>query len=177
VTGAQGAVGKSRTAPEGSLLPSLPGRARSPPLGHNLPLYGSARWDSIDAARLSRLRLFPKGLVAFDFSVAPFGVRSAIVQTHRIWWYYGSPEGLSVPHRTLHRLVEEEQQQDGGVFGPDDIAIMTKAFDLLLAECKLTDRTGPVVTMVAKLVIELVRNGERDPEKIRQKIIGRVNSL
>jgi hypothetical protein len=84
---------------------------------------------------------------------------------------------LSVPHRTLHRLVEEEQQQGGGVFGPDDIAIMAKAFDLLLAECKLTDRTDPVVTMVAKLVIELVRNSERDPEKIRQKIIGGVKSL
>jgi hypothetical protein len=31
--------------------------------------------------------------------------------------------------------------------------------------------------MVAKLVIELVRNGERDPEKIRQKIIGGVKFL
>jgi hypothetical protein len=52
-----------------------------------------------------------------------------------------------MPHQTLLKLVKEEQQQEGGVFGPEDIAIMTEAFDLLLAEFKLVNRTGPVVTM------------------------------
>jgi hypothetical protein len=27
--------------------------------------------------------------------------------------------------------------------------------------------------MIAKLVIELVRNGERDPEKLREQVLGR----
>jgi hypothetical protein len=31
------------------------------------------------------------------------------------------------------------------------------------------DRNDPVVVMTAKLVIEILRNGERDPEKIRQQ--------
>jgi hypothetical protein len=82
-----------------------------------------------------------------------------------------------VPRQTLFSLVKEEQQQEGGLFGPDDIAIMTKAFDLLLTDFKLVDRKDPVVTMVAKLVIEFVRNGERDPDKIRQQVTGRVKSL
>jgi hypothetical protein len=75
-----------------------------------------------------------------------------------------------VPLQTLVRLVKEEQ---AGVFDPEDIAIMATAFDRLLADLKLVDRADPVVTMVAKLVIELVRNGERDPERIRQRVLGR----
>jgi hypothetical protein len=75
-----------------------------------------------------------------------------------------------VPLRTLVRLVKEE---DGGVFGPEDIAVMATAFDRLLADFKLVDRNDPIVTMLAKLVIEMVRTGERDPERIRQQVVGR----
>jgi hypothetical protein len=74
-----------------------------------------------------------------------------------------------VPLQTLVRLVKE---QDGGVFGPEDIAVMATAFDRLLADYKLVDRNDPIVTMLAKLVIEIVRNGERDPERIRQEVLG-----
>ena len=72
-----------------------------------------------------------------------------------------------MPQQTLLRLVKEEQQE-GGVFDPEAIAVMTKAFDALLADFKLTNRDDPVVTMLAKLVIEIVRNGERDPERVRR---------
>jgi hypothetical protein len=75
-----------------------------------------------------------------------------------------------VPLQTLARLVKEE---DGGVFDPEDIVVMATAFDRLLADLKLVDRNDPVVRMLAKLVIELVRNGERDPDKIRQQVVGR----
>jgi len=64
------------------------------------------------------------------------------------------------------------QGGDGGVFGPEDIAVMATAFDGLLADYKLVDRNDPIVTMLAKLVIEIVRNGERDPERIRQEVLG-----
>jgi hypothetical protein len=74
-----------------------------------------------------------------------------------------------MPLQTLVRLVKE---QDGGVFDPEDIAVMATAFDLLLADFKLVDRDDPIVTMLAKLVIEIVRTGERDPERIRQQVVG-----
>jgi hypothetical protein len=69
--------------------------------------------------------------------------------------------------QTLLRLVKEE---DGGAFDPEDIAIMTTAFDRLLTDFKLVDRDDPVVTMLAKLVIEVVRNGERDLERVRKLV-------
>jgi hypothetical protein len=74
---------------------------------------------------------------------------------------------FGVSLQTLVRLVKE---QDGGVFDPEDIAVMATAFDWLLADFNLTDRNDdPLVTMLARLVIEIVRTGERDPERIRQE--------
>ena len=75
-----------------------------------------------------------------------------------------------VPLQTLIGLVKEE---DGGVLDPEDIAVMATAFDRVLADLKLVDRNDPIVRMLAKLVIELVRNGERDPEKIRRQVVSR----
>jgi hypothetical protein len=73
-----------------------------------------------------------------------------------------------VPLQTLIRLVKEE---DGGVFDPEDIAVMETAFDRLLADFKLVDRDDAAV-MLAKLVIEIVRTGELYPERIRQEVLG-----
>jgi hypothetical protein len=77
-----------------------------------------------------------------------------------------------VATNTFLRLVKEEQQE-GGAFDPDEIAVMTTAFEQILLDLRLTNRDDPVVTMVAKLVIELVRNGERDPEQLRKQVVGR----
>jgi predicted RNase H-like nuclease len=77
-----------------------------------------------------------------------------------------------VPQQTLLRLLKTEEGE-GGVFQPEDVAVMTTAFDGLLADFKLVNRDDPVVTMLAKLVIEMVRTGERDPEQIRKQILGR----
>jgi hypothetical protein len=78
-----------------------------------------------------------------------------------------------MPTQTLFRVVETEQQQEGGSFGPDEIAVMTAALEGILSDFRLKDRDDPVVQMIGKLVIELVRNGERDPIKIRKEILGR----
>ncbi len=75
-------------------------------------------------------------------------------------------------HTTLLRLAQEDQPE-GGAFGPDEIAVMTIAFDKLLLDFKLANRDDPLVRMLAKLVIELVRAGERDPEKLRQQVLGK----
>ena len=49
-------------------------------------------------------------------------------------------EERGVSLQTLVRLVKEE---DGGVFDPEDIAVMATAFDRLLADFKLVDRDDP----------------------------------
>jgi len=78
-----------------------------------------------------------------------------------------------MPIHTFLKLVKTEQEQEGGAFDPDEIAVMTNAFDQVLRDLKLTDRDDPVVTMIAKLIIELVRSGERDPEAVRKQVLGR----
>jgi hypothetical protein len=78
--------------------------------------------------------------------------------------------GWDVPDRALLALLSEERD---GSFGPDEIAAMTTAFDQILHDLDLTDRKDPIIRMVAKLVIELVRSGERDPEVLRKRVVGR----
>jgi hypothetical protein len=78
-----------------------------------------------------------------------------------------------VATQTLFRLVQTEQEEEGGSFGPDEISVMTTAFDQIVRDLNLKDREDPVVEMIAKLVIELVRNRERDPEALRQHVLGK----
>jgi hypothetical protein len=76
-----------------------------------------------------------------------------------------------VPIHTFLRTVKTEQEEEGGVFDPEQVEVMATAFEKVIADLNLKDRDDPIVTMVAKLVIELVRNGERDPEQIRKEIL------
>jgi hypothetical protein len=78
-----------------------------------------------------------------------------------------------MPALTILRFVQTEQEKEGGVFGPEEIAVMAAAFEGILSDFRLKDRDDSVVQMIAKLVIELVRNGERDPIKVRKEILGR----
>ena len=80
-----------------------------------------------------------------------------------------------MPIQTLPRLAESEQEE-GGAFDPDQIAIMTTAFEQALLDLKLTDRDDPVVEMIAKLVIWLVHNGARDPEQVRKEVVGSIGA-
>jgi hypothetical protein len=76
--------------------------------------------------------------------------------------------------QALRTFVQLGHEQDaGGSFGPDEIAVMTAAFEGILHDFRLKDSGDPVVEMIAKLVIELVRNGERDPVEVRKEILGR----
>ena len=77
-----------------------------------------------------------------------------------------------MPRRTFLRLVEEEQEV-GAVFGPEELELMTRVFDQVLVDLKLVKRDDPIVTMVAKVIIELVRRGERDSERLRKEVLGR----
>jgi hypothetical protein len=53
-----------------------------------------------------------------------------------------------------------------GSFGPEEIASMSTAFEAELSKLELVDRSDPKAATVAKLIIELAKNGERDPKKL-----------
>jgi hypothetical protein len=53
-------------------------------------------------------------------------------------------------------------------FGPDDIKILVSAFEEALRELRLVDRTDPATQLVAKRIIDLAQQGERDPIRLRE---------
>jgi len=73
----------------------------------------------------------------------------------------------------------KDEQEEGGSFGPDEIGVMTAAFDQILDDLRLwkrddgssVDRGDPVVTLVAKRIIELAKKGERDPTRLRDSAL------
>jgi hypothetical protein len=65
----------------------------------------------------------------------------------------------------LHRLL------DNHAFGPDEIVILTTAFEGALKTLQLIDRTDPATEMVARKIIQLAGQGVRDPEQLRQMTV------
>jgi hypothetical protein len=61
----------------------------------------------------------------------------------------------------IRALIENDS-----AFGPEDIANLAVAFDAALSKLGLVDRKDPMTMTVAKLIIELAKNGERDPKKL-----------
>jgi hypothetical protein len=76
--------------------------------------------------------------------------------------------GLDVPIGTI--LKNDHS------FGPEDIANLTAAFEAALSRLGLVDRKDPMTTTVAKAIIQLAKDGERDPKKLCDgalKILGK----
>jgi hypothetical protein len=58
-----------------------------------------------------------------------------------------------------------------GAFAPDDIARLVAVFEDCLKELKLTNRDDPATTLVAKAIIEAAKQGERDPNRLREIVL------
>jgi hypothetical protein len=65
----------------------------------------------------------------------------------------------------IYRLL-----QNSG-FEPEHASAMGKAFEEALAVLGLVDRSDPLVDLVAKKVIEIGQQGERDPAHIRDMTV------
>jgi hypothetical protein len=93
-----------------------------------------------------------------------------------------------IPPRTLGRYVEcltHKKVLFGGImpitrllqnasFGPDEIRVLVRAFDEALGTLRV-DRNGPVADALAKKIIELAQQGERDPILLRQHAVRSVS--
>jgi len=62
-----------------------------------------------------------------------------------------------------------EQEQE--IFGPDTVAVLTVALEDTLRQLRLVDRNDPAVTRIAKTIIELAKQGERDPIRLREQAV------
>jgi hypothetical protein len=56
----------------------------------------------------------------------------------------------------------------GQAFDPEHCKVMGAAFEGLLQELGMEDRTDPLCTLVATKIIELGKAGERDPQRLRE---------
>ncbi|MFL6798519.1 MAG: hypothetical protein ACJ8F3_14000 [Xanthobacteraceae bacterium] len=62
-----------------------------------------------------------------------------------------------------------------GVFDPDDIQSIILAFEDALGSLRLVNREDPAVLLVAKVMIELAKAGERDPVVLRDRTLLQVS--
>ena len=65
----------------------------------------------------------------------------------------------------IYRLLQNH------VFDPDTVAVMVTAFEDALRELRLTDRADPATELVARKIIELAERGERDPARLRDRVV------
>jgi hypothetical protein len=65
----------------------------------------------------------------------------------------------------IYRLLKN------GVFGPEDVKVLTTAYEEALRALRLKDRSDPATDMIAKKIIELAQRGERDPVRLREYAI------
>jgi hypothetical protein len=47
------------------------------------------------------------------------------------------------------------------------VSAMVAGFEATLRELKLTDRDDPITELIARLIIDCAKDGERDPIKLR----------
>ena len=51
-------------------------------------------------------------------------------------------------------------------FEQEDVEKLTAAFELASSKLELLDRQDPLAVVLAKFIIELAKQGERDPKKL-----------
>ena len=61
-------------------------------------------------------------------------------------------------------------------FAPDEIKLLVAAFEEALQELQLKDRSDPAAMLVAKRIVEVASQGERDPETLRQLVLKSFNT-
>jgi hypothetical protein len=63
----------------------------------------------------------------------------------------------------IYRLIAN------GSFGPDEIEVMTAAYEDALIDLRVTNRDDPITELIAKSIVNVTATGERDPILIRER--------
>jgi hypothetical protein len=66
----------------------------------------------------------------------------------------------------IYGLVRQE-----AVFSPEEVSVITKAFEAALQNLGLVNRSDPVAETVARKIIDLARMGERDPDRLCAQVL------
>jgi hypothetical protein len=60
---------------------------------------------------------------------------------------------------------------ESGIFGPEELKAIAAAFEAARERLGLTDRTDPATIMLAKLTIELAKQGQFTATSLRNRIL------
>jgi hypothetical protein len=58
-----------------------------------------------------------------------------------------------------------------GSFGPDEIRVMTEAYEGALIDLSVLNRGDPITELIAKSIINVTATGERDPKKVMERAL------
>jgi hypothetical protein len=61
--------------------------------------------------------------------------------------------------------------KDNHSFGPDEIDALVRAFEDTLRALRLVDRNDPAAMVVARLIVDLAKQGERDPIRLHERAL------
>jgi hypothetical protein len=70
----------------------------------------------------------------------------------------------------IARFLEKASIEENASFEPDEIKVLVGAFEAALRTLQV-DRDDPASVALAKAIIELARQGERDPLLLRQRAL------
>jgi hypothetical protein len=65
----------------------------------------------------------------------------------------------------IYRLIAN------GAFGPDEIEVMTVAYEDALTEIPVASRDDPITELIAKAIVNVAAAGERDPRLVMERAL------
>jgi hypothetical protein len=65
----------------------------------------------------------------------------------------------------IYRLIKN------GSFGPDEIRVMTEAYEGALIDLNIVDRNDPFTELIAKSIVNVTATGERNPILVKERAI------
>ena len=65
----------------------------------------------------------------------------------------------------IYRLIAD------GSFEPEEIEVMTAAYEAALTDLGLVDRADPITEIVARAIVNIMSRGERDPMTIKDRAL------
>ena len=65
----------------------------------------------------------------------------------------------------IYRLIAN------GSFGPDEIPVMTTAYEGALIDLRVANRDDPITDLIAKAIVNVTATGERDPILVKERAI------
>ena len=71
----------------------------------------------------------------------------------------------------MSEVIHAPLARDGVSFGPEDIALLAAGLESALSNLDITNRNDPATTLVAKLIIRLAKDGDRNPMSLAKRAI------